>query len=73
MRKKTEIIERGSIEKGKLGRIYLRDGVITGAALINLSADRRPIEELIKNRVKITIGRDKLADINFNLNNLLPG
>ena len=69
----TEIIERGSIEKGKLGRIYLRDGVITGAALINLSADRRPIEELIKNRVKITIGRDKLADINFNLNNLLPG
>ncbi|OGY27206.1 MAG: hypothetical protein A2Z42_04005 [Candidatus Woykebacteria bacterium RBG_19FT_COMBO_43_10] len=69
----TEIVERGSSEDGKLGRIHLKDGIITGAALINLSVDRRPIEELIKNRVKITIGRDKLADINFNLNNLLPG
>jgi len=69
----TEIVERGSSEDGKLGRIHLKDGIITSAALINLSVDRRPIEELIKNRVKITIGRDKLADINFNLNNLPPG
>ena len=68
----TEIVERGSIEDGKLGRIHLKDGVITGAALINLSVDRRPIEELIKNRVKISVGKEKLADTSFDLNSLLP-
>ncbi|MDP2720782.1 MAG: FAD-dependent oxidoreductase, partial [bacterium] len=68
----TEIVERGSIEDGTLGRIHLKDGAITGAALLNLSVDRRPIEELIKNRVKISVGKEKLADTSFELNSLLP-
>ena len=67
----TEIVERGSIEDGKLGRIHLKDGIITGAALIDLSVDRRPMEELIKNRVKIGVEKGKLANLNFSLNNLL--
>ena len=67
----TELVERGSIQDGKLGRIYLRNGVITGVAFINLPADRRPIEELIKNRVKIGVEKGKLADLSFSLNNLL--
>ncbi|MCH7541380.1 NAD(P)/FAD-dependent oxidoreductase [Patescibacteria group bacterium] len=69
--KQTEVVERGSIQEGKLGRIHLRNNVITGAALLNLPADRRPIEELIKNRVKIRVEKNKLADINFSLNKVL--
>ena len=67
----TVVVERGSAQDGKLGRINLRNKVITGAALINLPADRRPIEELIKNRVKITVEKEKLADTGFDLHNLL--
>ena len=68
---KTETIERGSVEEGKLGNIHLRNGVISGAALLNLPADRRPIEELIKNRIKIETSKEKLTDTSFSLNNLL--
>ena len=67
----TEIIERGSISEGKLGCLFLRGRMICGAALINLPADRKPIEELIKYRVKITASRDKLADKDFDLGDLL--
>ncbi|OGY25681.1 MAG: hypothetical protein A2Z11_04490 [Candidatus Woykebacteria bacterium RBG_16_43_9] len=68
---KTETIERGSVEEEKLGNIHLRNGVISGAALLNLPADRRPIEELIKNRIKIETSKEKLTDTSFSLNNLL--
>lgn len=67
----TVVVERGSAQDGKLGRINLRNKAITGAALINLPADRRPIEELIKNRVRITVEKEKLADTGFDLHNLL--
>ncbi len=67
----TEIVERGSAQDGKLGRINLRNKAITGAALINLPADRRPVEELIRSSVKITVVKEKLSDTSFDLNNLL--
>lgn len=69
--KTTVLIERGSIEENKLGRIHVRNGVITGAALLNLPADRRPIESLIKNSVYIENNKDKLVDTGFDLNNLV--
>jgi NAD(P)H-nitrite reductase large subunit len=67
---KTEIIIRGSESDGKIGRLHIRDDVITGATLINLPADRKPIEELIKNRVKISASREKLADSSLSLSEL---
>jgi NAD(P)H-nitrite reductase large subunit len=66
----TEIIERGLVEDGKIGRIHLRDGAITGAALINLPADRRPIEELIRSHVRITVDKERVTDTSFNLSKL---
>lgn len=67
----TRLIERGSWEENKLGRIHIRNGIITGAALLNLPADRRPIENLIKNGVNIEASKDRLADSSFDLNKLL--
>src|SRR3972149_2819564 len=67
----TEIVERGSIEDGKLGRIHIRGDKIVGASLINLPADRSPISELIKNQAKLSVSKEKLGDLNFSLTNLL--
>ena len=68
---KTELIERGSIEEGKLGRLHVRDDKIVGASLINLPKDRSPITKLVENQVKINVSKEKLAGINFSLANLL--
>ena len=68
--KTTVLIERGSVKENKLGRIYVKEGIITGAVLLNLPADRRVIENLIKNRVNIESNKDKITDISYNLNNL---
>lgn len=69
--KTTGLIERGLLRENKLGRIHIRGGVVTGAALLNLPTERRPIENLIKNRVNIEASKDKLADSSFDLNNLV--
>ena len=67
----TELIERGSVGEGNLGRIHIKADQIVGVSLINLPADRSPITKLIKNRVKITTGKEKLADTKFNLGQLI--
>ncbi|MEX0617139.1 MAG: FAD-dependent oxidoreductase [Candidatus Woykebacteria bacterium] len=69
---KTELIERGSVQEGKLGRLHVKEGVLVGASMINLSQDRNAVSELIKKRVKITASKEKLSDTNYNLNSLLP-
>lgn len=69
--KTTGLIERGLLRENKLGRIHIRGGVVTGAALLNLPTERRPIENLIKNRVNIEASKDKLADSSFDLNSLV--
>jgi len=66
----TELIERGSVDEGKLGRIHVRNNQIVGASLINLPADRQALTNLIKNRVKIETRKEKLADLKFNLGDL---
>lgn len=68
----TQLIERGSLETGSLGRLHLRNDQIVGASLINLPADRSALTKVIKNRVKISASKEKLKDINFELKNLLP-
>lgn len=67
----VEIITRGSLEEEKLGRIYLKKDVIQGATLLNLPADRRPIEQLIKEQVRVSASREKISDTNFNLGSIL--
>jgi NAD(P)H-nitrite reductase large subunit len=67
----TEVIERDLATEEGLGCIYLRDGVIVGAVLLNLPADRLTIEGLVKKRVKINSQKKKLADPKFDLNSLL--
>jgi len=63
----TEVIERGGVEQGKLGRILLREDIITGASLINMPLERNAITNLIKNRTKIPASKNKLSDTSFNL------
>ena len=68
--KNTELIERGSIERNIMVRLHIRGDKIVGASLINSPTDRNSISNLIKNRVKIGVGKDKLADIKFDLGNI---
>ena len=66
----TELIERGSVEENKIVRLHVRDDKIVGASLINSPSDRNTISNLIKNRVRIGVGKDKLADTKFDLGNI---
>ena len=67
----TEIIERGSVDEGKLGRLHIRGDKIMGASLINLPADRSSVSNLIKIGKKITAKKNKLSDSKFDLKSLL--
>lgn len=66
----TEIIERGGVEQGKLGRVLLREDIITGASLINMPLERNAITNLIKNRTKLTASKNKLSDTSLDLTQL---
>lgn len=48
------VIPRGSARSGHYARLLLHDGRLVGATLINLFAERQPIEQLIRHRVAIT-------------------
>lgn len=63
----TEVIERGSINNKTIGNLLIKDDVVTGASLINLTVERGPITELIKNKTKITANKENLGDLNFDL------
>jgi 3-phenylpropionate/trans-cinnamate dioxygenase ferredoxin reductase subunit len=67
----TQVIERGSLEEGKLGRLLVRDDRLVGASLINLPAERMSLEKMIRGKTKITVSSDKLADTHFDLNSLV--
>ena len=66
----TELIERGSLADGKLGRLLLRDDIIVGASLINLPVDRNVLSNLIKNKVRITAAKSKLSNLTFDLSTI---
>jgi hypothetical protein len=65
-----EVIERGTLRDKKIARLLLRDDIIVGASLINLPVERAIIIKLIKERIKITQSKSKIADLSFNLASL---
>ncbi len=66
----TEIIERGSVMDGKIARLLLVDDVIVGASLINMPIDRNHLNNLIKNRTKITSAKAQLSNLSFELSTI---
>lgn len=67
----TEVIQRGSLADKKMGRLLVREDRVVGAALINMPIDRNHLTKLIKNKMKITVAKEKLADPTFDLLSLL--
>ena len=66
----TEVIERGSIADNKLARLLIRHDLIVGASLINMPIDRNYINRLIKSRTKVTVSKEKLSDLSFDLSTI---
>ena len=69
----TEIIKRGSPESGSYTRIFVRDGVINGATVLNAPKDNVTIGQLIKQAIRVDHARAQLADPAFDLKSLLQG
>jgi NAD(P)H-nitrite reductase large subunit len=69
----TEVIRRGSASEGGIGRLFMRDGIIKGATLINRSHETRCIMELIKKAVKVEHFRSQLSDLACDLESLVSG
>lgn len=67
----TQVIPRGSISEDSLTQIFLRNGIVVGATLINRISDRSPLAALIKSKVKLN-NTSILADIKFDLSTLIP-
>ncbi len=68
----TEVIIRGSRDQKALGEIYFKDDFILGATLVGLPIDRGPLQNLIKNQVRIK-DKDKLKSLDFSIGGLLSG
>lgn len=66
----TQTLERGSVEDKKLARLLIREETVVGASLINLPAERAAINNLIKNKTKITDFKEKFKDLTFNLSTI---
>jgi len=70
-----EVISRGSVESGRMTQIFIKniDGVlrIVGATVINAPGEVATISAAIKNRTDISQSKIKLADVNFDLKNLV--
>ena len=67
----TEIIIRGSAERGTYARLFVRDGVIKGAAVLNAPKENIAISQLIKQEIRIDHARAQLANPDFDLKSLL--
>lgn len=70
-----EVISRGSIESGKMTRIFVKtiNGVMraVGATVINDPAQVAPLTSAVTNKVDIVRYKDKMADMNFDLKTLV--
>ncbi|MEK9147151.1 MAG: FAD-dependent oxidoreductase [Patescibacteria group bacterium] len=70
-----EVISRGSVGGDKMTRIFVKtiDGSmrIVGATIINNPAEVSPLTSAVKGKVDIASSREKLADPNFDLKNLI--
>jgi NAD(P)H-nitrite reductase large subunit len=67
----TEIVTRGSAERGTYARLFVRNGVIKGAAVLNAPKENITISQLIKQETRIDHARAQLADPAFDLKSLL--
>jgi NAD(P)H-nitrite reductase large subunit len=67
----TEIIARRSSERGTYARLFVRDGVIKGAAVLNAPKENVTISQLIKQEIRIDHALAQLADAAFDLKSLL--
>ena len=56
--------------KKQYERLFIRDGVIVGAVLVNRFADRTHIAKLIEARVSLNPWRDKLVDMAFDIHQI---
>ncbi|MDO8486762.1 MAG: FAD/NAD(P)-binding oxidoreductase [Candidatus Curtissbacteria bacterium] len=81
-----EVISRGSVESGKMTQIYIKtigrwprgasgpEGNtkrIVGATVINSAGEVAPLTAAVKGKVDVSFLVDKLADTNFDLNQLV--
>jgi NAD(P)H-nitrite reductase large subunit len=67
----TQVIRRGSASDGDYVRLFIRNGVVKGATLMNRTHEIRPIMELIKRAVKIERYRSNLSDLEYDLESFL--
>ena len=69
-----EVISRGSVDSGKMTRIFVKtiDNVtrIVGATVINDPAEVGPLTMAVKNKIDVSLKKDKLSDSSFNLGEL---
>lgn len=70
-----EIITRGSVESGKMTRIFIKTigGVMraVGATVINNPVEVAPLTLAIKNKTDVSKSRERLQDTNFDLKELI--
>jgi NAD(P)H-nitrite reductase large subunit len=67
----TQVIRRGSASDGDYVRLFIRDGVVKGATLMNRTHEIRPIMELMKRAVKVERYRSNLSDLGYDLESFL--
>jgi NAD(P)H-nitrite reductase large subunit len=67
----TEIVARGSAERGTYARLFVRNSVIKGAAVLNAPKENVTISQLIKQEIRIDHARPQLANPDFDLKSLL--
>ena len=70
-----EIVKRGSVESGKMTRIFLKtiDGVlrVVGATVVNNPVEVAPLTSAVKNKVDISANKVNLVDSNFDLKEIV--
>lgn len=70
-----EIISRGSVESGKMTRIFIKtvDGVVrvVGATVINDPMEVAPLTSAIKNRTDVSKYKEKFGNLGFDLREIL--
>lgn len=67
----TDIIRRGSPEDEGYVRLFIRNGRIKGATLINRSHEMRPIMQLIQKEVPVNPKESNLENIDYELDSFL--
>ena len=65
----TTVIRRGSPEEGYV-RLFVRDGKVKGASLINRAHEMRPVLEMIRKEIQVNHKESDLGNTDFELDSL---